>query len=81
MPGITVGVDGSERSRQALEWAVREAGLRGAALTVLAVPLSQAILRTAALEPPKQPVVPVPVPVTVPWDGSSDVQSIVPLSW
>ena len=37
MPGITVGVDGSERSRQALEWAVREAGLRGAALTVLAV--------------------------------------------
>ena len=37
MPGITVGVDGSEHSRRALEWAVREAGLRGAALTVLAV--------------------------------------------
>ena len=37
MPGITVGVDGSEQSRRALEWAVREAGLRGAALTVLAV--------------------------------------------
>jgi nucleotide-binding universal stress UspA family protein len=37
MPGIIVGVDGSEHSRQALEWAIREAGLRGAALTVLAV--------------------------------------------
>jgi nucleotide-binding universal stress UspA family protein len=37
MPGITVGVDGSSHSRRALEWAVREAGLRGAALTVLAV--------------------------------------------
>jgi nucleotide-binding universal stress UspA family protein len=37
MPGITVGVDGSERSRPALEWAIREAGLRGVPLTVLAV--------------------------------------------
>jgi nucleotide-binding universal stress UspA family protein len=37
MPGIIVGVDGSERSSRALDWAVREAGLRGAALTVLAV--------------------------------------------
>jgi nucleotide-binding universal stress UspA family protein len=37
MPGITVGVDGSDKSRRALEWAIREAGLRGAALTVLAV--------------------------------------------
>jgi nucleotide-binding universal stress UspA family protein len=37
MPGITVGVDGSEHSRRVLDWAVREAGLHGAALTVLAV--------------------------------------------
>ena len=37
MPGIIVGVDGSERSSRALDWAIREAGLRGAALTVLAV--------------------------------------------
>ena len=37
MPGIVVGVDGSEHSRRALEWAIREAGLRGAPLTVLAV--------------------------------------------
>jgi nucleotide-binding universal stress UspA family protein len=37
MPGIVVGMDGSEHSRRALEWAVREAGLRGVALTVLAV--------------------------------------------
>jgi nucleotide-binding universal stress UspA family protein len=37
MPGIVVGVDGSDHSRQVLEWAVREAGLRNASLTVLAV--------------------------------------------
>jgi nucleotide-binding universal stress UspA family protein len=37
MPGITVGIDGSEHSRKALEWAVREAGVRHGALTVLAV--------------------------------------------
>lgn len=37
MPGIVVGMDGSDHSRRALEWAIREAGLRGAALTVLAV--------------------------------------------
>lgn len=37
MPGILVGIDGSDHARKALEWAVREAGLRGAPLTVLAV--------------------------------------------
>ena len=37
MPGITVGMDGSDSSRKALEWAVREAGVRGTSLTVLAV--------------------------------------------
>jgi nucleotide-binding universal stress UspA family protein len=37
MPGITVGVDGSDHSHQALEWAVKEAGIRHAPLTVLAV--------------------------------------------
>ena len=37
MPGIVVGVDGSEPSQQALEWAVKEASLRGTSLTVLAV--------------------------------------------
>jgi len=37
MPGIVVGVDGSEAAHRALDWAIREAGLRGAALTVLAV--------------------------------------------
>jgi nucleotide-binding universal stress UspA family protein len=37
MPGITVGVDGSGHSQQALEWAIKEAGLRHAPLTVLAV--------------------------------------------
>jgi nucleotide-binding universal stress UspA family protein len=37
MPGITVGVDGSDNSQRALEWAMKEAALRHAPLTVLAV--------------------------------------------
>jgi nucleotide-binding universal stress UspA family protein len=37
MPGIIVGVDGSGHSQRALEWAMREAGLRHAPLTVLTV--------------------------------------------
>jgi nucleotide-binding universal stress UspA family protein len=37
MPGIVVGVDGSEHSQRALEWAIKEAGLRHAPLTVLTV--------------------------------------------
>ena len=37
MPGILVGIDGSDNSLKALEWAVREAGVRGTSLTVLAV--------------------------------------------
>src|ERR1700722_8324434 len=44
MPGIVVGVDGSEHSHRALEWAVREAALRQAALTVLTV--NQAVAGT-----------------------------------
>lgn len=37
MRGIIVGTDGSARSHKALEWAVREAGIRNAPLTVLIV--------------------------------------------
>lgn len=37
MPGITVGVDGSDHSERALEWAAKEAGIRHVPLTVLAV--------------------------------------------
>ena len=37
MPGIVVGIDGSDHSRRALEWAVREAAVRHAPLTVLTV--------------------------------------------
>jgi nucleotide-binding universal stress UspA family protein len=37
MPGIIVGVDGSVHSRRALEWAIREAAIRRAPLTVLTV--------------------------------------------
>jgi nucleotide-binding universal stress UspA family protein len=37
MPGITVGVDGSDHAQPALEWAVKEAGIRHAPLTVLTV--------------------------------------------
>lgn len=37
MPGIVVGIDGSEHSLRALDWAVREAGIRQAPLTVITV--------------------------------------------
>lgn len=37
MPGVIVGVDGSEHSQRALEWAAREAALRNAALNVVVV--------------------------------------------
>jgi len=37
MPGIIVGVDGSANARYALEWAMREAAIRSAPLTVLTV--------------------------------------------
>lgn len=37
MPGIIVGTDGSAHSRRALEWAIREAGVRRAPLTVVSV--------------------------------------------
>jgi nucleotide-binding universal stress UspA family protein len=37
MPGIIVGIDSSAHSRQALEWAVNEAAVRHAPLTVLTV--------------------------------------------
>jgi nucleotide-binding universal stress UspA family protein len=37
MPGIVVGVDGSDQSDRVLEWAMREAGLRQAPLTVITV--------------------------------------------
>lgn len=37
MPGIVVGVDGSVHSERALDWAMREAAIRSAPLTVLNV--------------------------------------------
>ena len=37
MPGILVGIDGSDHSERALEWAMREAALRHQPVTVLAV--------------------------------------------
>jgi len=37
MPGIIVGVDGSGHSQLALEWAMKEAALRHAPITVLTV--------------------------------------------
>ena len=37
MPGIVVGVDGSDSSQQALEWAVKHSALEHVPLTVLAV--------------------------------------------
>jgi nucleotide-binding universal stress UspA family protein len=37
MPGIIVGIDGSDHSSRALEWAVNEAAVRHVPLTVLTV--------------------------------------------
>ncbi len=37
MSGIVIGIDGSANARRALEWAVREAAVRQAPLTVLTV--------------------------------------------
>ena len=37
MPGIIVGIDGSDHSHKALEWAMNEAAIRHAPLTVLIV--------------------------------------------
>ncbi len=37
MPGIIVGIDGSSHSQVALDWAMREAKLRGEPLSVLTV--------------------------------------------
>ena len=37
MPGILVGVDGSDHSRRALEWAMREAAHHNVPLTVITV--------------------------------------------
>jgi nucleotide-binding universal stress UspA family protein len=37
MPGIIVGVDGSPNSERALDWAMKEAAIRHAPLTVIAV--------------------------------------------
>ena len=39
MPGITVGIDGSEHSVKALEWAIKEAAIQHAPVTVLTVHL------------------------------------------
>jgi nucleotide-binding universal stress UspA family protein len=37
MPGVIVGIDGSGHSRRALEWAMKEAAIRQAPLTVITV--------------------------------------------
>jgi nucleotide-binding universal stress UspA family protein len=37
MPGIVVGVDDSAHAQKALDWAMREAGIRQVALTVMSV--------------------------------------------
>ncbi len=37
MPGIVVGIDGSDEAHRALSWAMREAAMRHAALTVMTV--------------------------------------------
>jgi nucleotide-binding universal stress UspA family protein len=39
MPGITVGIDGSDHSVKALEWAMKEAAIQHSPLTVMMVHL------------------------------------------
>jgi nucleotide-binding universal stress UspA family protein len=54
MSGIVVGLDGSHHSTNALEWALGEAGLRGAPLTVIAVnPIASDIFGLAAQHYPQ----------------------------
>jgi nucleotide-binding universal stress UspA family protein len=56
MAGIVVGIDGSRHSEQALEWAMKEAGLRHAPLTVLSVyPLVRNVLGHADAYPQDAP--------------------------
>jgi nucleotide-binding universal stress UspA family protein len=52
MTGIIVGVDGSDHSRRALEWAAREAVLRQVPLTVIAVHQAIASWRGTAVSWP-----------------------------
>jgi nucleotide-binding universal stress UspA family protein len=52
MPGIIVGIDGSAHSRKALEWAVSEAAVRHAPLTVLTVHQAVAGFFTSPAEYP-----------------------------
>lgn len=54
MAGIVVGVDGSVHSERALEWAMREAAIRSAPLTVLTVhPVSKSVWGYAPLTYPE----------------------------
>jgi nucleotide-binding universal stress UspA family protein len=52
MPGIIVGIDGSDHSRRALEWAISEAGMRRVPLTVLSVNQAVAGFWGGAVESP-----------------------------
>jgi nucleotide-binding universal stress UspA family protein len=54
MPGIIVGIDSSAHSRQALEWAVNEAAVRHAPLTVLTVNQAVSGYWTSAVAYPEE---------------------------
>jgi nucleotide-binding universal stress UspA family protein len=60
MPGIIVGVDGSGHSRRALDWAIHEAAIRHAPLTVLTVQQAMASFWAEDARPPEISVLAVP---------------------
>ena len=57
MPGIVVGIDGSDHSRRALEWAVNEAAVRQAPLLLT---VNQAIVGSEAAPSSTQETLTVP---------------------
>src|SRR5262249_43858729 len=70
---LLVGFDGSEPSRHALDFALREAALRGAPLAVLVV----AALRYESVNPYEPGTIDVGLIPPIPEDGPAEIQPIL----